>query len=88
LGHVSSRDLRRTTKTHMARLRIPKEYRDRLQNHALGDVAEEHYDKHDFYREKELALQCWHVELFRILAAPNLPPMTFDTFVREAEADC
>ena len=87
LAHVSSRDLRRTTKTHMARLRIPKEYRDRLQNHALGDVAEEHYDKHDFYREKELALQCWHVELVRILAAANVAPMTFDTFVREAEAD-
>jgi integrase len=86
-AHASSRDLRRTLKTHMARLRVPKEYRDRLQNHALNDVAELHYDKHDFYREKELALQCWHVELIRILMGDKAAPMMFDAFVRGAEGD-
>lgn len=87
LAHASARDVRRTVKTHMARLRIPKEYRDRLQNHALGDVAEVHYDKHDFYREKELALQCWHLELVRILAVPEAAPVTFAAFVREVEEE-
>ena len=57
IERFQNRDLRRTIKTLMVKLKITPEYRNRLQNHALGnDVAEKHYNKFDYYDEKLMAL--------------------------------
>ncbi len=68
----SPRDLRRTVKTHMARLRIPKPIRDMVQNHALGDVASVHYDRWDGLPEKREAIHKWTREVLR-LVRPGKP---------------
>ena len=62
----SPRDTRSTVKTHMARIKIMKEIRDRIQNHALGDIASKHYDRYDYLDEKRNGLERWENELRRI----------------------
>jgi integrase len=49
-------DLRRTVGTRLAELRIPKEIRDRVLNHAARDVGSKHYNLHDYAEEKREAL--------------------------------
>ena len=67
IEHFSPRDIRGTVKTHMARIRIMKEVRDRIQNHALHDVASKHYDRHDYFDEKYGGLFRWEKELLSIV---------------------
>jgi integrase len=55
----SPHDLRRTLGTRLAELRIPKEIRDRVLNHAPGDVGSKHYNLHDYADEKRDALNRW-----------------------------
>ncbi|MBY7844274.1 integrase arm-type DNA-binding domain-containing protein [Vibrio fluvialis] len=57
------RDLRRTCKTLMGELGISKDIRDRLQNHALNDVASKHYDRYEYLPEKRRALEAWEQKL-------------------------
>lgn len=68
----SPRDIRRTVKTGMSRIGVLKEIRDRVQNHALHDVASKHYDRFDYLDDKHAALVGWEWEIRRILA--NRPP--------------
>ncbi len=53
------RDIRRTVKTRMGELHISKETRDRINNHALKDVSDKHYDRYDYLKEKREALDIW-----------------------------
>jgi len=53
------RDIRRTVKTLMGKAGISKEIRDRLQNHAVGDVSGKHYDRYDYWKEKQEAMLKW-----------------------------
>ena len=53
------RDLRTTFKTLAGSLGISKEIRDRIQHHALNDVASKHYDFYDYLEEKKEALEKW-----------------------------
>jgi hypothetical protein len=55
----SPHDLRRSTETRLAALRIPKEIRDRVLNHVSGDVGSKHYNLHDYADEKREALTRW-----------------------------
>jgi integrase len=55
----TARDLRRTVKTQMGWLRVPKEDRDRLQGHAMTDVSSKHYDRYDYLVEKREAMESW-----------------------------
>jgi integrase len=57
--HFTPRDLRRTVKTLMGKAGIPKEHRDRVQNHSLSDVSSRHYDHYDYLSEKESAIRNW-----------------------------
>jgi hypothetical protein len=68
-----ARDLRRTWKTLAGRAAISKEMRDRLQNHAkAGDVSSRHYDRYDYWPEKQAAMAKWSAYLDRILSGePN-----------------
>ena len=59
VNHFTPRDIRRTVKTLMGKAGISKEMRDRLQNHALGDVSSKHYDRYDYWPEKQAAMLKW-----------------------------
>jgi integrase len=54
-----ARDLRRTVKTRMGEIGIPKWIRDHIQNHAKVDVSSKHYDRYDYLAEKRDALETW-----------------------------
>ncbi len=70
--HFSPRDLRRTCKTRMGELGISKETRDRINNHALGDVSSKHYDRYDYLKEKRIALEAWGQRLAQIIQNDHL----------------
>ncbi|MGF1546034.1 MAG: site-specific integrase [Thiotrichales bacterium] len=61
------RDLRRTWKTLTGELGLSKEIRDRIQNHALNDVASKHYDLWSYLPEKVTAMTAWGERLHRIV---------------------
>lgn len=50
---------RRTCKTLMGVAGISKEIRDRIQGHAFSDVLSTHYDRYDYFKEKQQALDVW-----------------------------
>jgi integrase len=56
---VTNRDLRRTWKTLAGKAGVPKEIRDRLQNHALQDVSSKSYDRWNYMPEKRAAIARW-----------------------------
>jgi integrase len=57
---VTNRDLRRTWKTLAGKAGVPKEIRDRLQNHTLQDVSSTSYDRWNYMPEKRDGMQKWH----------------------------
>lgn len=62
------RDIRRTCKTLMTRHRLgSKEVIDRLHNHALNDVSNKHYNRHDYLEEKRRLLTAWEEKLLNII---------------------
>jgi hypothetical protein len=70
-----AKDLRRTVKTRMGELGIPKDIRDRLQNHALQDVSTRHYDRYDYLPEKRKALENWCQRLSAVVASDTVIPL-------------
>lgn len=58
-GPFTLRDIRRTCKTLMGVAGISKEIRDRIQGHAFSDVSSKHYDRYDYFKEKQQALDVW-----------------------------
>jgi integrase len=56
---VTNRDLRRTWKTLAGKAGVPKEIRDRIQNHALQDVSSRSYDRWNYMREKRAGMIKW-----------------------------
>ena len=52
-------DLRRTFRTRLSAMGVPKDIRDRLMNHSPRDVGERHYDQWQFLPEKRAALFAW-----------------------------
>ena len=62
----SPHDLRRTCETGMARLRVPKEVRDRVLNHVDGSVGGRHYNVHDYADEKREALEKWSAHVMKL----------------------
>jgi integrase len=67
---VTNRDLRRTWKTLAGQAGVPKEIRDRIQNHALQDVSSKSYDRWNYMREKRAAMAKWD-EFVRAMLAKN-----------------
>lgn len=61
------RDVRRTCKTLLAGLRVDKEVRDRLQDHAFADVAGRHYDRFDYAAPKAAAVATLDRRLHEII---------------------
>ena len=59
-------DHRRTIKTNLTRLRVDKEVRDAILQHAKTGM-DRVYDLYDHHEEKRLALQRWADEVDRIV---------------------
>ena len=68
---ASPHDLRRTFRTRLSALGVPKDVRDRLMNHAPRDVGERHYDQHEFLAEKRAALRAWERAIAVITSVRN-----------------
>ena len=66
---VTNRDLRRTWKTLAGKAGIPKEIRDRLQNHTLQDVSSKHYDRWQYMPEKRKGMKKWNAFVSALLAS-------------------
>lgn len=82
--HFTPRDLRRTWKTLSGAAGIPKEVRDRLQNHAMKDVSSRHYDRYDYLAEKRAGMATWSAYLDRILAGELDNPVIKPEFGKTA----
>ena len=67
-AHFTPKDMRRTSKTLAGGAGIPKEMRDRLQNHAEAGVSAKHYDKYDYLPERRAAMDKWADYLDRFIA--------------------
>jgi integrase len=63
----SPHDLRRTLRTRLSMLGVPKEDRDAILNHTPSDVGSKHYDVYDRAKEKRQALTLWNDAIARIL---------------------
>ncbi|RZP75585.1 site-specific integrase [Vibrio vulnificus] len=62
-----ARDIRRTVKTLGGEVKISKEYRDRIQGHAINDVSGRHYDMYEYLDEKREGLEVWEKALVKHL---------------------
>lgn len=67
LEHFTPHDLRRTVRTNMSRLRIPREHSEAVLNHAKEGMVKI-YDQYEYDDEKKEALQAWETELLRLVA--------------------
>lgn len=59
IPHCTNRDIRRTWKTLAGKAGLTKEIRDRLQNHIMGDVSSQSYDRYSYMKEKREAMAVW-----------------------------
>lgn len=68
-------DLRRTLRTGLARLKVPRDVAERCLNHALSEI-EAVYNAHDYLEERREALARWgaHVEAL-VSATANVVPI-------------
>lgn len=70
---VKPQDLRRTAKTHITRLGVPKYIRDRITAHSAGDSVEQTYNKYEFLTEKRQAMELWSAEVKRLIELAGSP---------------
>ncbi len=61
------RDLRRTCETMLAGMGVSRDIRAQLLSHGISGVQAQHYDKHDYIREKHTSLLKWERHLNRIV---------------------
>jgi integrase len=64
---VTNRDLRRTWKTLAGKAGVPKEIRDRIQNHALQDISSKSYDRWSYLPEKRAGMEQWNAFVTALL---------------------
>nr|WP_287901623.1 site-specific integrase [Brevundimonas sp.] len=72
IPHATNRDLRRTFKTLAGKAGVPKEIRDRLQNHAMRDISSKHYDRWNYMVEKRAGMAKWDKFVRAMLAKKRL----------------
>lgn len=69
---VTNRDLRRTWKTLAGQAGVPKEIRDRIQNHALQDVSSKSYDRWTYMPEKRAGMARWDKFVRALLSSKHM----------------
>ena len=62
LDDIRPHDLRRTARTHLASLGVPREVAEACMNHVQGDV-EGTYNLYSYWPERKEALARWHAKL-------------------------
>ena len=62
------RDIRRTVETMLAGLGVSSDIRAQLLSHGISGVQAQHYDRHDYLKEKHAALIRWERHLARIVS--------------------
>lgn len=67
-GAMTPHDLRRTARTHLAKLRVPHWIVERVLNHSMGKIVET-YDQNDYLEERREALERWAAQI-EVLLAP------------------
>jgi integrase len=71
-------DLRRTLRTGLARLRVPRDVAERCLNHALPEI-EAVYNAHDYLDERREALARWGAHVQELVAgASNVIPLAVE----------
>lgn len=60
------RDIRRTVETMLAGLGISRDIRAQLLSHGISGVQAQHYDRHDYLKEKRTTLMKWERYLTKI----------------------
>lgn len=65
MEHFTVHDMRRTARTHLARLGVDRFVAERSLNHKLGNV-EGIYDRHDYFAERHAALGSWAALLSQV----------------------
>ncbi|PKN68439.1 MAG: integrase [Deltaproteobacteria bacterium HGW-Deltaproteobacteria-12] len=60
------RDIRRTVETMLASLGVSRDIRAQLLSHGISGVQAQHYDRHDYMKEKRATLLKWERYLNRI----------------------
>ena len=65
-------DLRRTAVTHLGRLKVPLEWRERVVNH-LPKELDATYNLYEYDEEKETSMKRWELELMRIFKQVDKP---------------
>jgi integrase len=68
---ATNRDLRRTWKTLAGKAGVPKEIRDRIQNHALQGVSSKSYDRWTYMPEKRAGMEKWNEFVSSLISAPR-----------------
>jgi len=62
------RDIRRTVETMLAGMGVSRDIRAQLLSHGISGVQAQHYDRHEYLKEKHLVLLKWERYLNRIAA--------------------
>ncbi len=70
LQHWENRDLRRTVRTRLSRLKVPEEAREAIQAHVRPGVKR-NYDWHTYLPEKREGLEKWAAALRLIITPPE-----------------
>jgi integrase len=60
-------DLRRTFSTKLGEMLVPGHLIDRITNHKPTGITDRVYNKYDYFREKQDALNAWGSRLSRIV---------------------
>jgi DMSO/TMAO reductase YedYZ molybdopterin-dependent catalytic subunit len=66
IGRFTPHDLRRTAVTHLAGLKVPLEWRERIVNQ-LSKELDATYNLYEYDEEKETSMKRWETDLLRIL---------------------
>jgi integrase len=84
----SPKDLRSTVKTGMARLGIPKEVRDAVQNHKPQGIGDRAYNFHAYAKEERQALAQWTAHVMGLVggtrALVDLQPPSTGSLTQQA----
>jgi len=72
--HWQLRDIRRTFRSNMPKLKVSRDIAEILLNHVSGNKNEldEIYDRYDYIEEKRDALQKWEERLKLLIRSPHL----------------
>ena len=59
IPHWRVHDLRRTARTGLAKLRIPREVAEKILNHSSKNKLDAVYNQYDYFEERERAIYVW-----------------------------